>query len=286
MEDYQFRPLEDRVPSEKSDPAAPEEENEAKDPDRDSQDQEEWTENFKLELVAKFCQWLEKQHLHKVADIIRESRKGTQPASFFSVDEIPFGQASGGRVDLFTLFSELSALKQETKIINRQSKAGLEQWEKMHESTRQAIEALQREQNQHRLELPGLKALHLRPLLLGILDIRDRMERGIKAAQKTRPSSWLVRMIGQETGMEEFVQGQQMTMRNLDRLLASYGVTPLEAEGKRFDPHTMRAVEIEERLDLADGQVIEEIRKGFLLQEEILRPSEVKVNKQNNGREK
>jgi len=111
-----------------------------------------------------------------------------------------------------------------------------------------------------------------------ILDIRDRIEQGITASEKVR-SSWLGKIAGAEKGRETLIEGQKMTMRNLDRLLASYGVSPIETAGKEFDPFIMRAVEVEKRSDFTNGVVLEEIRKGFLLNGQILRPAEVKVNK-------
>ena len=142
----------------------------------------------------------------------------------------------------------------------------------------EALQFLQQEQAQRRKEAADLKASSIRPLLHGILDIRDRLERGIKAAEEIHPP-WLVRLSRGDAWKEKFVEGQKMTVRHLDRLLASYGVSPIEAVGGSFDPFRMKALEVEKREDLPSGFVIEEIRKGFLLGEEILRPAEVKVNK-------
>ncbi|MGA1824382.1 MAG: nucleotide exchange factor GrpE [bacterium] len=217
-------------------------------------------ENLKSELMAKFHQWLDRQPFDKISQIPSSSRKSNE------------------RVSLFTLLSELIALKQETKIANRQLNSGVEQCKKMSENMQQAVETAQRAQNQCGAEITNQKARHIRPLLQGILDIRDRMEQGIIASQKTR-SSFMERLVKENKSKNELIEGQQMTLRNLDKLLESFGVSPIDSLGKIFDPYTMQAVEVERCVNKANGLVTEEIRKGFLLHNEVLRFAEVKVNR-------
>ena len=74
-------------------------------------------------------------------------------------------------------------------------------------------------------------------------------------------------------------QGQEISLRRLDQLLNSYQVIALETCGKPLDPHTMRAAAIAQRTDLANGIVVEELRKGYRWKDELLRLAEVRVNK-------
>ena len=46
-----------------------------------------------------------------------------------------------------------------------------------------------------------------------------------------------------------------------------------------LDPHTMNAVEIDRDPKIDNGIVLEELRKGFLFEDQVLRIAEVKVNK-------
>ncbi|MFH0926479.1 MAG: nucleotide exchange factor GrpE, partial [bacterium] len=186
--------------------------------------------NFKVELVEKFCHWLENQDMQEL-----ESQINTGEIS------LPSPDTSFAQIDLFTLFSELIALKQETKIASRQWKTGIDQWEKTSEFLQKTFETLQREQEQRRKEVAELKESLIRPLLQGVLDIYDRLEQGIKAIEERRPSSWLTRVMGGGKGFQEFAEGQSITLRHLGRLLASYEVTPIETVGKVFDPFRMRA---------------------------------------------
>jgi molecular chaperone GrpE len=74
-------------------------------------------------------------------------------------------------------------------------------------------------------------------------------------------------------------EGQEITLRRLDQVLAGHRVYPLEAVGRPMDPHTMRAAEVDSRADVDNGIVTGELRKGFLWEGEVLRLAEVRVNK-------
>ena len=65
--------------------------------------------------------------------------------------------------------------------------------------------------------------------------------------------------------------------RKLDALLASEGLTPIEAVGKPFDPHEHEAVVQEERTDVADGTVVAELQRGYRIRDRVLRPAMVAV---------
>jgi len=63
----------------------------------------------------------------------------------------------------------------------------------------------------------------------------------------------------------------------LEKLLESEGVTPMEALGAPFDPNLHEAMLEVETSDLPDGVVAEELRRGYLYKERVLRASMVKV---------
>jgi molecular chaperone GrpE len=71
-----------------------------------------------------------------------------------------------------------------------------------------------------------------------------------------------------------------MTYRKLRKVLEQESVTPIECTvGKVFDPHCHDAIAAEERDDVKECTVIDEIRKGYLLREKVLRPAIVRVAK-------
>ena len=70
-----------------------------------------------------------------------------------------------------------------------------------------------------------------------------------------------------------------MTLKRFENLLQRHNVYAIDCMGKLLDPRTMSAVEISHDPKLGNGIVIEELRKGFLFEENVLRLAEVKVNK-------
>ncbi|OGF68588.1 nucleotide exchange factor GrpE [Candidatus Giovannonibacteria bacterium RIFCSPLOWO2_02_FULL_45_14] len=61
-------------------------------------------------------------------------------------------------------------------------------------------------------------------------------------------------------------------------ILKQHGVTQIEAEGKKFDPAMHEAIEKEEVDDeKKDNVVVEDLQRGWLLFEKVLRPAKVKV---------
>ena len=79
--------------------------------------------------------------------------------------------------------------------------------------------------------------------------------------------------------MQAVAQGQDISLRRLDQILSNQQVAALPAQGHPLDPHTMRAAELDQRPDLANGLVTGELRKGYTWQGELLRLAEVKVNR-------
>jgi molecular chaperone GrpE len=74
-------------------------------------------------------------------------------------------------------------------------------------------------------------------------------------------------------------KGVELIYRQLQDLLARRGVTPIEAVGRPFDPRFHQAITYEASPGRADGEVAEEVRRGYTHGERLLRPAMVKVAK-------
>ncbi len=69
-----------------------------------------------------------------------------------------------------------------------------------------------------------------------------------------------------------------MTLKKLRKVLEQEGVTPIESpEGKIFDPTRHNAIVTEEKDDVPECTVLEEIRKGYIMKGKVIRPTIVKV---------
>jgi molecular chaperone GrpE len=184
-----------------------------------------------------------------------------------------------GATDLYALFAELTALKNEVKIESRQVKSALEEFKTVFVTLQEAQEQMAAELTQSRKDRSQLSRALLRPLLRELLDLHDRLAAGVFAAGSHRPS-FFARLRKRDRRMLKGLRdGQQMTLRRLEALLASHQVRAMEVLGQSFDPSRMHAAETESRPELADGLVTDELRKGFFWDEELLRIPEVKINK-------
>ena len=183
------------------------------------------------------------------------------------------------QTDLFSLFTELAALRNEVKLESRQVKNALDLFKDTFDTLQSSHDQLSQELEHCRSEQSRQIRDKTRALLLAFLEVYDRLEAGMTTLNSYSASSW-VRLCKRENRLIRGLQeGQAMTVRRLDKLLASYGVRPLEVLNKPLDPHCMRAVEVDSQFNVKNGIVTGELRKGFMWNEEVLRPAEVKVNK-------
>jgi molecular chaperone GrpE len=74
-------------------------------------------------------------------------------------------------------------------------------------------------------------------------------------------------------------KGVELIHAKLYDLLRKYGVKPIDALGKDFDPNVHQAVTHESSPGHRDGEVIEELQRGYTIGDRLLRPSMVKVAK-------
>jgi len=102
-------------------------------------------------------------------------------------------------------------------------------------------------------------------LVMQLLDVVDELELAIKNGKTS-------------TSTQPFVEGVEMTLRKLRKVLEQEGVTEIEnPEGKIFDPSRHNAIAAVIRNDLAESTVVEQIRKGYVMRGRVIRPSIVKV---------
>jgi molecular chaperone GrpE len=80
-------------------------------------------------------------------------------------------------------------------------------------------------------------------------------------------------------GAAAYRKGVELIYSKLQELLRRQGVKPIEALGADFDPNLHQAVMHEPADGYRDGEVIDELRKGYMLNDRLLRPSMVKVAK-------
>ena len=81
------------------------------------------------------------------------------------------------------------------------------------------------------------------------------------------------------TDAEGYRKGVELVHQQMMDLLRRRGVKPIQAIGADFDPRFHEAVVHEASADHREGEVMEELRRGYTLGERLLRPAMVKVAK-------
>ncbi|TLS53743.1 nucleotide exchange factor GrpE [Paenibacillus antri] len=102
-------------------------------------------------------------------------------------------------------------------------------------------------------------------LIEGLLPIIDNFDRAIAASRE-------------HSDFDSLAKGVEMIQRQLGQLLESEGLQAIEAIGQPFNPELHQAImQVPAEEGGASGIVLEELQKGYMLKEKVIRPSMVKV---------
>jgi molecular chaperone GrpE len=101
-------------------------------------------------------------------------------------------------------------------------------------------------------------------IVTDLLDVADELELAIQSARSSESS-------------EALVQGVEMTLKKLKKILENEGVSPMKCVGELFDPSKHSAVAKTEEEGVDGCRIVEEVRKGYTMREKVIRPSIVKV---------
>jgi molecular chaperone GrpE len=197
-----------------------------------------------------------------------------------SIEEAP-GEPDepGAEADLFTVFVELSALRNEVRTESRLVKEALDQLRGVFATLQSSHATLEQELKRVQAEARERGRAQLRPLLLELLDLRDRLAAGLQQPTAPPPRLFDRWRSQRPPESESWREGLGITLRRLDRILAERRVVRIEMTGQPFDPRTARAVGTTQDTSVAAGIVMDEVSAGFMWDEELLRAAEVIVSK-------
>ncbi len=103
-------------------------------------------------------------------------------------------------------------------------------------------------------------------ILKSLLPILDNFERTLNAE-------------GSSQNLEAFVKGVEIIRDQMLGIMKSHGVEAIQAVGEKFDPEKHEAMLRKHESDQPDDAILEEFQRGYKLEDRILRPSRVAVNK-------
>ena len=83
--------------------------------------------------------------------------------------------------------------------------------------------------------------------------------------------------LGSAGSVEQLRTGIELIVKQMEDVLRTLNVQPVESIGARFDPRVHEALESVDRTDLPDHQVLEEVRRGYRIRDRLLRPALVRI---------
>ena len=99
-------------------------------------------------------------------------------------------------------------------------------------------------------------------LLKDILEVSDNLARALDAASSSEASSGVA-------------QGIKMVQSQLLTVLGKHNCQPIESMGKPFDPNFHEALTQMPSSEYPAGTIVQELRKGYMLHDRVVRPSQV-----------
>ncbi len=102
-------------------------------------------------------------------------------------------------------------------------------------------------------------------LIEQLLPIVDNFDRALSSSKETKD-------------FDALVKGLDMTYRGIDQLLTAEGLKPIDSVGQPFNPEFHQAVMQVESEEHEEGIVVEELQKGYILKDKVIRPAMVKVS--------
>lgn len=101
-------------------------------------------------------------------------------------------------------------------------------------------------------------------IIAKMLPVIDNFERGLSSVDEGKKD-------------DPFVQGIDKVYKQLVKVLDDAGVKPIETVGKEFDPKLHNAVMHTEDDSVGENTIVEELQKGYMYHDTVVRPSMVKV---------
>ena len=103
-------------------------------------------------------------------------------------------------------------------------------------------------------------------LILELIDIMENLERGLKNAKKAE-------------NKDKLIEGMELIYKQFKNVLEKNGLTPIKALGEKFDPYKHEAMMQTVTDEYEDGTILEELARGYMLNNKVIRYSKVRVSK-------
>ena len=115
-------------------------------------------------------------------------------------------------------------------------------------------------------DLERSRKLALEGIMKDLLQVWDSLERGLGVS-------------GESVTIESLVEGQELTMKILEKVMQDHNLEVIDPLGQPFNPEFHEAVTVLPSADVEENTVIEVLQKGFRLHERLIRPAMVIVSR-------
>ena len=160
-------------------------------------------------------------------------------------------------VDMGTLLTENKALQQENK--------------SLHDRLLRALAEAENVRRQADRTITEARQYAVTELARELLTVVDNLQRTVEAAQKHSRAS---------AESSALIEGVQATLRAFLQTLERFGVRPIDARGKSFDPNFHEAVMEVDDSSSPPGTVTQVLQQGYTIHNRLLRPARVAVSKE------
>lgn len=202
-----------------------------------------------------------------VAEEVEQDASGTvsgEEAETQEADGADPGEKEGSQEDTDAASEEIEDDKKKKGIFNKKKDKKDEQIEDLTDRLRRQMAEFDNFRKRTDKEKSQMYDMGATAIVEKLLPVVDSFERGLAAVPEEEKGSG-------------FAEGMDKIYRQLMTMLGEAGVTQIEAEGKEFDPNLHNAVMHVEDESLGENVVAEELQKGYMYKDTVVRHSMVKV---------
>jgi molecular chaperone GrpE len=182
------------------------------------------------------------------------------------VEQVEQDNSKVGPEDIVTLKDELVASREELSFVKEELRKAKESSDNNLNKLKYMVADFDNYRKQMEKQVALKTEENKAELMLRFLNIRDDYVRALEIAKQSKAEPVVV-------------EGLEGILKNSDHLLRSEGVVEIETIDTPFDPNVHDAISFSFRDDLPESTVTDEIRKGYMLDNKVLRPSLVGISK-------
>ncbi|PIQ88332.1 MAG: nucleotide exchange factor GrpE [Candidatus Omnitrophica bacterium CG11_big_fil_rev_8_21_14_0_20_42_13] len=161
----------------------------------------------------------------------------------------------------------ISIPKDEYEVLNSEAKKAVENWDKLLRAQAE-FENIKKRMEKEKQDF--IKFAN-EALIAELLVVLDDLERSVCLAEQNKNDPLA------------FLKGIELVLGHFYEIMKKRGLSPIDTEGKLFDPQLHEALLHIENNNLPEHTIVEELQKGYFLNGRVIRTSKVKVSKKSGG---